>query len=284
MKLIILLITTLFYLQNLSACECNNPNVALEYLSAKYVFKGKVISKEYSEDKLTYSVILEVLEHYKEGEEPKNLHYKLPVNDGSSCGWEIGLGQTWLIFSTIRNGRDVFSQLCSNSRFLKRPDIEIKRISENWDQFDIDDYIFSDLDGHWTFFTPAYPEKNIDSLIQKYYTKDYSQIEKAPSYRWNRAHILVDIDRKGKVKQVAVYEGSSEQIRYKPDSIFRAQKYHKVKQTRDLLVFEKDMLRAVKKIRSYTPVKIENTEITVPYRQVMQFEKSNDTIYSHYSR
>lgn len=258
--------------------------MALEFMSSKYVFYGKAISKEYAEDKLTYSVVFEVIEHYKESDSPLQVRYDLPSYDGSSCGWEVNLEETWLIFSKIENDRNRFYQYCSNSRLLKNPDTHIKQIVENWNQFNIDDYIFSYYDGHWRFFTPAYPAKNIDSLIRKYYKKDYSEYEKAPSYRWNRAHILVDIDRKGKVKQIAVYEGSREQIRYERDSIFLAQKYHRVKQTRDLLIFEKDMLKALKKIRSYTPVKIENTEITVPYRQVIQFQKKNDTIYSYHSK
>ena len=282
---IALVIAALIFFNNIYACICETPNIALEFMSSKYVFYGKAISKEYSEDKLTYSVVFEVIEHYREGENPLQVRYNLPSDDGSSCGWEVGLGQTWLIFSKIENDRNVFYQYCSNSRFLKDPDTYIKQIADNWSRFNLDDYIFSDYDGgYWSFFTPAYPAKNIDSLIRKYYKKDYSVLEKAPSYRWNRAHIMVDIDRKGKVKQIAVYERSREQIKLERDSIFRVQKYHKVKQTRDLLVFEKDMLRAVKKIRYYTPVKIENTEITVPYRQVMQFEKRNDTIFSHYSK
>ena len=80
--------------------------MALEFMSSKYVFYGKAISKEYAEDKLTYSVVFEVIKHYKESESPLEVRYILPSYDGSSCGWEVNLGENWLIFSKIENERN----------------------------------------------------------------------------------------------------------------------------------------------------------------------------------
>lgn len=249
-------------------------------MSAKYVFKGKIVSKEFAPDSLTYSVVFEVLEHYKKGQQPNQLKYELTSFENNSCSWEVFVGQTLMIFSHVWKGKDVFSLMCSNSGSV---DPEIIRMAENWEQFNIDDFSFSDSEGF--DLTPAHPEMDIDSLLNKYKSKDYSKYDAGNWYFQERAFISVDIDRKGNVKQVQVFGHHwEERFWFEKDSIFPARKYSTLKQPIDLSEFEKDVLGEIKKIRKYSPVYLERTGINIPYRQVMQIEKGRDSIYSVYSK
>ena len=278
---IVLLITAFFYLQNVSACDCDLPNKVLDFMASKYVFKGKIVSKEFAPDSLTYSVVFEVLEHYKKGEQPKQLKYEVAAPDNSSCSWEVFVGQTLMIFSKVWRGKDVFSLMCSNSG---RVDPEILRMAENWEQFNIDEFSFSDREGF--DLTPARPEMDIDSLLSKYKSKDYSKYDNGNWYFQEQAWISVDIDREGNVKQVRVF-GHHWETRYwfEKDSIFPARKYSTLKQANDLSEFEQDMLREIKKIRKYSPVYLKRyKDINIPYRKTVYFSKDGDSIYSDYKK
>lgn len=92
MKKILLLILFLTTSLNIFAnkCECNSPQLALEFLGSKHVFLGVVIEKIYSEDKSSFKIVFNITEHFKKGEKPKTLEFNFKnSNEISSCDWEL---------------------------------------------------------------------------------------------------------------------------------------------------------------------------------------------------
>lgn len=188
----------------------------------------------------------------------------------------INLNERWLVFTHEYNDKLTFNGLCSNSRkvFGNGYPTSAKNISKNWNHFNIDKYIFSSLDGR---FEHSLPNINIDSLVNKYSKKNYGK-----EYGDNLAYIIVDINRDGSVKQITMNHHRKNDILYKYDSIFHLLLYYPLKEFEPKTEFEIDFYNEVKKIKKWTPVFIKNTNIPVPYRKHIQFQKMRDSLYRHY--
>ena len=258
-------------------CSCDTPKLALEFLGSKHVFLGTVIEKTYSKDESSFKIVFEIIEHFKEGENQKTLEFKFQNSkEVSSCDWEINLNDRWLVFTENINGELTFNYNCSNSRRILKNGYptSVKNISENWDHFNIDKFIFSSLDGR---FENSLPNTNLDSLVNKYSQKNYGK-----EYGENIAYLVVDIDRKGNIIQTAMNHPYRDIETNKYGSTFHLSLYYPLKVFKPKTKFEIDIYNEVKKIKKWTPVFIKNTNIAVPYRKYLQFQKTNDTIYSHY--
>ncbi len=277
MKKILLLIIFSISFMKVSACDCGSPLLALEFRESKHVFLGKVIEKKYSVDNESFKIVFEIIEHFKKGENPIFLEFNFEtLKELTSCDWEINLNEKWVVFVKEFNGELTFSGVCSNSsRILenKYPTF-VKKISENWDNFNIDKFIFWELDGE---FETSFPNLNLDSLINKYSKKNYGE-----EYGQNIANIIVDINRNGEVIQTVVNHVNKKEQTIKYDSIYHLQLYFPLKEFKPETEFQNDMINEVKKIKKWNPVLIQNTDISLPYRKYLQFQKFNDSIHRYY--
>jgi len=250
-------------------CNCDTPKLALEFLGSKHVFLGTVIEKIYSKDESSFKIVFKIIEHFKEGENPKTLEFKFQNSkEISSCDWEINLNDRWLVFTKNINGKLSFHGICSNSRRILNNGYPttIKNISENWDHFNIDKFIFSSLDGR---FENSIPNINLDTLVNKYSKKNYGK-----EYGENIAYIVVDIDRKENIIQTSMNYPSKKNIKtFKYDPIFQLLLYYPLRELKTKTAFEIDIYNEIKKIKNWTPVLIENTNIAVSYRKYLQFQK-----------
>ena len=75
MKKRILTILTILISALTFACTCDEINPIIEYYSSEYVFEGKIISKVYAKDSLTYRVSFDISKHYK------NIPYNYTYNE-----------------------------------------------------------------------------------------------------------------------------------------------------------------------------------------------------------
>jgi len=277
MKKIIFLIIFLISFLRVSACDCDSPQLTLEFLESEYVFLGKVIEKTNSVDGNNFKIVFSILEHFKKGESPKFLEFNFRTHkELTSCDWQINLNEKWVVFAKEINGEQTFSGICSNSyRVLnnKYP-ISIKNISNHWNNFNIDKFIFNSLDGD---FEQSFPNVNLDSLINKYSKKKYGG-----EYGENIANIIVDINRNGEVIQTVLNQVNKKVKTIKYDSIYHLELYYPLKKFKPETEFQNDMINEVKKIKRWNPVLIKNTDISVPYRKHIQFQKINDTIHRYY--
>jgi len=277
MKKILLLIIFSISFMKVSACDCDSPQLALEFQESKHVFLGKVSEKKYSADNNSFKIVFNVIEHFKKGENPIFLEFNFEnPKELTSCDWKINLNEKWVVFVKEFNGKLTFSGICSNSsRILENQyPTFVKKISENWDNFNIDKFIFSSLDGE---FETSFPNLNLDSLINKYSKKNYGE-----EYGQNIANIIVDINRNGEVMQTVVNHVNKKVKTLKYDSIFNLYLFYPLKEFKPETEFQNDMINEVKKIKKWNPVLIRNTDISVPYRKHLQFQKFNDSIHRHY--
>jgi hypothetical protein len=65
MKKTIFLVIFIFSFFKMNACSCETPKPIIEFESSEFVFEGKVISKVYAKDSLTYTVTFDIKKHYK---------------------------------------------------------------------------------------------------------------------------------------------------------------------------------------------------------------------------
>ncbi|CAM1363383.1 conserved protein of unknown function [Tenacibaculum soleae] len=277
MKKTLLLIIFSISFTKISACDCDPPQLALEFQESKHVFLGKVVEKKYSLDNNSFKIIFNVFEHFKKGINPSLLEFNFEnKKELTSCDWEINLNEKWIVFVKELNGKLTFSGICSNSsRILenKYPTF-VKKISKNWRNFNIDKFIFSSLDGE---FETSFPDLNLDSLITKYSKKNYGE-----EYGESIANIIVDINRNGEIIQTVINHHNKKIKPLEYDSIFHLYLYYPLKEFEPVTEFQKDMINEVRKIKKWNPVLIRNTNISVPYRKHLQFQKIKDSIYRHY--
>lgn len=87
MKKRILTILTILISALTFACSCDEMNPIIEYYSQEYVFAGKIISKFYAKDSLTYKVTFDILKHYKNGDFPKTLEFDVTAEGEYTGEW-----------------------------------------------------------------------------------------------------------------------------------------------------------------------------------------------------
>lgn len=260
------------------ACDCDVPKPILEFQSSNYVFEGKVISKTYSSDSLYFTVTFEIFKHYKEGETPKNLKFTFKsesefTGEWTSCDWSVEKDETWLVYAKNRNEKLTFGYFCSNSKPIGKKEIPIRerKILDQANQFDINNYIFTSIDGH---FTNSKPKIELDSLLERYSHKQYGK-----SYSENRVDIVVDIDENGNLLAANLTSKEHFKIEFSEasDSIYNLDKPKNIKIRKPETEFEKDMLEVASKLRKWDITYLSQTKTPVRIRKFLQFyKKSND--------
>jgi hypothetical protein len=170
MKKTIFLVVLIFSFFKTNACSCDIPKPILEFESAEYVFEGKVISKIYAKDSLTYTVTFDITKHYKNSDYLKTLEFKFKseekyTGEWTSCNWNVNKNENWLVYAYYWKDKLTFGYYCSNSKPIGERIISEKeqKILNNGNEFEIDKYTFTNLDGH---FTDAKPKINLDSILR----------------------------------------------------------------------------------------------------------------------
>lgn len=254
MKKAFILILILIFFRGF-ACDCDTPKPAIEFYSSDFVFEGKVISKTYSSDRLTYTITFEIYKHYKKGNNPKRLIFTLKSESEytgawTSCDWSVNKNETWLVYARYFGEKLVFDYNCSHSKPLtgeKRIQI-YQKLLDSGNSFKIDNYIYQNEQ----CFNYTKPLSNIDSIFKRGKVKDY---EKAFT------GLELFIDKKGNLISV----NTQNQIIMITDSIFDLPTNFKIDREVTLTEFQKDAIALVEKIKKWEIKRHEKTGVPVSY-------------------
>ncbi len=283
MKETIFLVVFIFSFLKTNACSCDIQKPIVEFQSSKYVFEGKVISKVYAKDSLTYRVTFSITKHYKKSDNPKTLELTLKsegkyTGEWTSCDWNVNKNENWLVYSYYWKGKLTFRYYCSNSKPIEKRIISEReqKILDNGNEFKIDKYTFTNSDGH---FTNAKPKVDLDSILRSYKNKNYAE-----KYNENRVDIVVDIDNKGNL--ISANLTSKEHMTVENneiiDSIYNLNKPKNVKIRKAKTNFEKDILKIVNNLKVWEKTFIEGTKTSVRIRKFLQFYKKPNEIKVYY--
>ena len=244
------------------ACSCNIPKPILEFKSAKYVFEGKVISKIYSIDSLTYTVSFKTSKHYKKGDYPTTLEFTFKSEGKytgvwTSCDWSVNKDEVWLVYADYSKEKLSFGYFCSNSKPLGRRTISKneQKILDNGNSFKLENYIYQS-ENDLTFTKPI---SVVDSVLKTGKDKDYEK-----PFTW----LKLFVDENGNLNSVT----TNTNYQLKNDSIFNLTTEFKIRSRKPLTEFEKDAIELVKKIPKWEIKKHKKTNIPVPYIRHLSIE------------
>jgi len=283
MKRSIILVIFIFSFFKANACSCDIPKAIVEFQSSKYVFEGKVISKVYAKDSLTYTITFGILKHYKGSENPKTLKFTLKSEgkytaEWTSCDWNVNKNENWLVYAYYWKNKLNFSYNCSNSKLIKKRVISESELNilNKANGFEIDKYTFTNLDGS---FTNAKPKINLDSILRNHRNKKYGK-----KHNDKRVDIVVDIDKNGNL--ISANLTSKEHMTVENneiiDSIYNLNKPKNVEIRKAETNFEKDILKIVKNLKVWEKTFIERTKTSVRIRKFLQFYKKPNEIKVYY--
>lgn len=272
MKKRILTILTLLISGLTFACSCDEINPIIEYYSSEYVFEGKIISKIYSKDSLTYKVTFDISKHYKNGDFPKTLEFDVTAEgeytgEWTSCDWNAKKNQNWLVYVFKYKGKLTFSGICSNSKVTDYRPIGLReqKILDNGNSFKIENYIFEYESG----FNYCENITDINSILEKGKIKDYKK---------QTTLLNVSIDSNGNLKSVT---RQRELIR-KKDSIFNLTIEIGDANRKPITEFEKDAIELIGQVKKWEIKKHEQTGINVPYiRHIWVYYDLKTNKWSH---
>ncbi|WP_034058516.1 hypothetical protein [Lacinutrix jangbogonensis] len=240
MKKRILTTLTLLISSLTFACSCDEINPIIEYYSSEYVFEGKIISKVYAKDSLTYKVTFDISKHYKNGDFPKKLEFDVTAEskytgEWTSCDWNAKKNQNWLVYAYKYNGNLTFSGICSNSKVTDHRTIGLReqKILDNGNSFKLENYIYQFEHG----FNYTKPISDIDSILKTGKIKDYER-----PFTW----LKLFIDENGNLNSVTTHIG----YQLKTDTIFNLPTEFKIKLRKPLTEFEEDAIELLKKIQN----------------------------------
>lgn len=254
MKKQILTILTLLISALTIACTCDQITPIIEFYSSEYVFEGKIISKIYAKDSLTYRITFDISKHYKNGDFPKTLEFDLLAygedSGGASCDWSAKKNQNWLVYAHRYKDNFAFSPVCSNSKVIDNEPIELReqKVLDNGNSFKIENYIFE----HEIGFNYCKNITNIEPIMANGKVRDY----KSPITLLN-----VFIDSDGNLKSIT----RQRELLRKKDSVFNLILEIGDANKRPITAFEKDAIELISQVKRWEIKKHEKTGINVPY-------------------
>ncbi|MDT0690634.1 hypothetical protein RM549_12615 [Salegentibacter sp. F188] len=250
------------------ACSCDTPKPAIEFYESHYVFEGEVIEKIYASDSLTNTVTFEISKHYKDGDNPQFLKFKLNSEAEvtglySSCYWTAKKGDKWLVYAKKKDGELDFQFFCSNSKPLGRLKIypSEQKVLDNGNKLDLNQY-------RYTAYS-AKPITNVDSILEKYQNQKF-----APSKTF--ASVWLDIDKHGNLKKANLHP--NQELEYEEiDTIFGMNQFKNVyrEPNSDL---EKTALEIAEKIKEWEKYYYLDLEEPVKYRKWLKIYVDKDSI------
>jgi hypothetical protein len=283
MRKTIFLVIFIFSFFKTNACSCETPKPIIEFESSEFVFEGKVISKVYAKDYLTYTITFEISNHYKGSKNPKTLKFTLKseekyTGEWTSCDWNVNKNENWLVYAYYWKDKLTFGYYCSNSKPIGKRVISKseQKVLNNANSFEIDKYTFTNLDGQ---FTSAKPKVDLDSILRNYRDKNYGE-----EYNENRVNIVVDIDKNGNLISANLTSKEHMSIENNEiiDSIYNLNKPKNIEIRKAETNFEKDILKIVKEMKIWEKTFIERTKTSVRIRKFLQFYKKPNEIKIYY--
>lgn len=262
MKKIFLLIMLVIYFKGM-ACDCETPRVAIEFYEAEFVFTGKIISKKYNKNNLTYTITFQINKHYKSNtSNPKLLNFTLKSDNNpnleiTSCDWNVNKGEVWLVYARRYENELLFDKYCSNSMRLRNGTIPkgYQKILNNGNSFKIDNYIY-EFENSFNFTRPL---TNIDSIFK---------LEKGKNYDKAYAGLDLLIDKKGDLISIS----PSNQVYRVIDPVFGLVKDFEIEKNIILTEFQKDAINLMLKIKKWEIKRHEKTKIPVSYFKHLNVE------------
>ena len=237
------------------ACSCAEVNPVLEFYSSTYVFEGKIISKVYAKDSLTYTVTFDITKHYKKGATPKTLAFKVSSERKyrgywTSCDWKANLGERWLVYAYTRNNTLYFNGMCSNSRRIDRREISQReqRQLTNGNAFRINDYIYE----HENEFNYCKNVTKINPILAK---------GKSKNFKTQGILLYVLVDPKGNLQSVF----RSTRLIRKRDSLFNLLTEVTALKNTPMPEFDYEALELIKQVKKWDIKSHEDTGISVSY-------------------
>ena len=264
-KLVFLLVFIL--LSKISyACDCEGTNPIMDFYSSVYVFEGKIVSKIYSENKLTYKITFEISKHYKKGDAPHTLEFELESESDytgiwTSCDWSANLNEEWIVYAYMYKDRLVFSGICSNSRVLNSrgnhnpTQLREQKLLNNANSFNIEGYIYEDEIG----FNYCENRTPIDSILLNGTVKDYTDHKTINNKKITILAFLIDTD--GNLVSVHPLHG----ITKKRDSLFQLITSVENSNNISLTEFEEDAIQLMSQVKKWDVKKHKQTGVCVPY-------------------
>lgn len=262
MKNIFVLILLLIYSKGI-ACDCSTPSAAIEFYEAEFVFTGKIISKKYSKNNLTYTITFQIDRHYKKNSSnPKLLKFTLKSDKNpnltvTSCDWKVNKGEVWLVYARRYGKELLFDYYCTNSMRLTNGKIPqgYQKLLENGNLFKIDDYIYQFED----CFNDTRPLSNIDSIFKQEKGKEYDKA-------FTGLELL--IDKKGDLMSIV----PSNQLIMMNDSVFYLVKNFIIEKDAKLTEFQKDAINVAFKVKKWEIKKHRKTRVPVSYFKHLNIE------------
>ncbi len=249
------------------ACSCETPKPAIEFYQSDYVFEGKVIKKVYASDSLTYTVTFEIRKHYKHGENPELLNFKLNsegeiTGQFTSCDWNVEKGELWLVYARKNRGQNTFSYYCSNSKIINERNIpfEEQKVLNNGNELNLYKYRHS--------FNNPKLLVNIDSILESYRNKRFIPSSFAP--------IIIDVDNEGELTEANLFPRNN----YKKeivDTIFDLNLI-KNKHESPTSEFQKLALEIARKLDRWEKYYYLDLNYPVKYRTTLKFGAGKDSI------
>ncbi|MFZ6663576.1 hypothetical protein [Peijinzhouia sedimentorum] len=266
-----LLITILILLgfNQAFACSCDMPLTTLEFYSSDIVFEGRVISKIYAEDSLTYTATLEIIKNYKNQSQLQTVTINRPAEGEitgtfTSCDWHIKLGETWLIYAELDGSRISFDYMCSNSMPTSSRKINEydQKILDNGKDLDLQKFFIEDD----FYFNPVQPILNFDSIVSAAKPKDYEN---------ELALIDLAIDEKGKLINLA----SRKSLLVQKDSIFGLPISFSINKDRINNQLERDAVELLSQFDTWEIKRHNKTNLPVKYFQgvVVRYNKKENS-------
>lgn len=265
MKKLFLVFSFLLLTKVSLACVCSPPNIFLEFYTSKYVFTGKVVSKIYAQDSLTYTFTIDIDKHYKDGDKPKSLSFTWPSEQYirkpaviSDCDYDVSVGNYLLVFAKIRNCELNFSLICSNSAY-HGPDLRMKEQLENANNFKITDF---HINFDYNLFTVTQPVTNIDPLIIPHKNKKYES---------QGVVIMFDVDTNGNITKRNILDLNGKLEYNRPNSKAYLSEIINKKYRVPKSVLERDALNIAKKIKKWEVMRFKIGNQAVKSRQYISF-------------
>ncbi|MDT0678821.1 hypothetical protein [Autumnicola musiva] len=248
------------------ACSCDTAKPAIEFYKSTYVFEGKVIKKVYASDSLTNTITFEVSKHYKDGDNPKQLKFRLNSEAEvtglySSCYWTAKKAEKWLVYAKKIDGELSFQFYCSNSKPLGRLKVYPKeqKVLNNGNELDLTKYRYNHIGN---------PITNTDSIERLYKKNKFD-----PS---NFAFIWVDVNERGRLERANLVPRNERKFEV-IDTIFDMNKFKNEPQ-KPRTKFEEIAVEIANKIKNWEKYYFLDLKNPVKYRSGILIEVNKDSI------
>jgi hypothetical protein len=259
MKRLTITILILLGFNQAFACSCDKPLPTLEFYSSDIVFEGRVISKIYAEDSLTYTATFEITKNYKNQSQFQTVTINKSAEGEitgtfTSCDWHIRLGESWLIYAELDGSKVSFSYYCSNSMPTSTRVIDEfhQKILDNRNSLDLQQFFIEDD----FYFNPVQPILNFDAIVAA---------TKPNEYENELTLIVLAIDENGKLINLA----SRKSLIVQKDSIFGLPISFSIDEDRINNQLERDAVELLSQFDTWQIKKHNKTNLPVKHFQAV---------------